>query len=64
MKASARTGDGPMENSHDIDDVLAYIREKFGITGGDAELESELAGIRAELEKLQKKSVTIQADFS
>lgn len=52
-----------MENSQDIDDVLAYIRERFGIPGGDAELEKELAGIRKELEKLQKKSVTIQADF-
>lgn len=53
-----------MDNSRDIDDVLAYIREKFGIAGGDFELETELAGIRAELEKLQKKSVIIQADFS
>lgn len=52
-----------MLNSHEIDEVLEYIRIKFGIPNGDVELELELAGIRAELEKLQKKSVIIQADF-
>ncbi|MDQ6422079.1 hypothetical protein RB620_21855 [Paenibacillus sp. LHD-117] len=49
-----------MSMDREIDDVLDFIRGKFGIPDGDAELESELAGIRMELEKLQQKFVVIQ----
>ena len=52
-----------MTTNGKIDEVLHYIRERFGIPEGDAELEQELAGIRMELERLEQKYIEIQAAF-
>lgn len=40
-----------------IDEVLEFIRSRFGVPEGHEEIEKEMDGIRIELERLHAKKV-------
>lgn len=48
-----------MIQGNEIDEVLDFIRSSMGIPNGDEPFEKELAGIRIELERLQKMNVLL-----